>query len=55
MRDALAEHDDVLRASPADIGGIVFKTFGDAFCCAFARAARRGRGRRCRAASAVGT
>ena len=37
MRDALAEHDDVLRRIAGEHRGIVFKTFGDAFCCAFAR------------------
>ena len=37
MRDALAEHDEILRRIAGEHRGSVFKTFGDAFCCAFAR------------------
>ena len=35
MRSALAKHDALLRASVKNHGGYVFKTVGDAFCCAF--------------------
>jgi class 3 adenylate cyclase len=35
MRDALARHDDLLRAAIAAHRGRVFKTVGDAFCAAF--------------------
>jgi class 3 adenylate cyclase len=38
MRSALARHDDVLRSAIVEYGGYVFKTVGDAFCCAFATA-----------------
>ncbi len=38
MRDALADHDAIVRRTTADRGGIVFKTVGDSFCCAFAHA-----------------
>lgn len=37
MRLALAAHDDILRQVAKRHHGNVFKTFGDAFCCAFAR------------------
>lgn len=37
MRVALADHDAAMRASVEGNGGNVFKTVGDAFCCAFAR------------------
>lgn len=37
MRDALAEHDAIVRRVTANRGGVVFKTFGDQFCCAFHR------------------
>jgi len=37
MRDALADHDVILRRVTAAHHGVVFKTIGDAFCCAFAR------------------
>src|SRR5437764_9834107 len=35
MRQALAQHDDLLRACIESSGGHVFKTVGDAFCAAF--------------------
>ncbi|HEY5427368.1 MAG TPA: adenylate/guanylate cyclase domain-containing protein [Candidatus Tumulicola sp.] len=35
MRDALADHDAIVRRVTTDRGGVVFKTFGDQFCCAF--------------------
>ena len=35
MQVALARHDEVLRSVIEDRGGYVFKTVGDAFCCAF--------------------
>jgi predicted ATPase/class 3 adenylate cyclase len=38
MREALADHDAILREATARYGGTVFKTIGDAFCCAFAHA-----------------
>ncbi|MBV9439170.1 MAG: adenylate/guanylate cyclase domain-containing protein, partial [Candidatus Eremiobacteraeota bacterium] len=38
MRPALAEHDALVRAAIERAGGAVFKTVGDAFCAAFARA-----------------
>jgi predicted ATPase/class 3 adenylate cyclase len=38
MRQTLAQHDTCLRAAIEDHGGHVFKTIGDAFCAAFARA-----------------
>jgi predicted ATPase/class 3 adenylate cyclase len=35
MRAALARHDEILRDVIEQRGGYVFKTVGDAFCCAF--------------------
>jgi class 3 adenylate cyclase len=35
MRAALARHDEILRDAVEQHGGHVFKTVGDAFCCAF--------------------
>ena len=35
MQEALARHDALMRAAIAARGGHVFKTIGDAFCCAF--------------------
>jgi predicted ATPase/class 3 adenylate cyclase len=35
MQAALARHDELLKSSIEDYGGYVFKTVGDAFCCAF--------------------
>src|SRR5215207_2479869 len=35
MQRALARHDQILRDAVEDLGGCVFKTIGDAFCCAF--------------------
>ena len=35
MQAALARHDKLLRRSIEERGGYVFKTVGDAFCCAF--------------------
>jgi class 3 adenylate cyclase len=35
MQEALARHDELLRRSIEERGGYVFKTVGDAFCCAF--------------------
>jgi predicted ATPase/class 3 adenylate cyclase len=35
MQVALARHDDLLRSAIESNGGHVFKTVGDAFCCAF--------------------
>src|SRR5215211_4813284 len=35
MQAALARHDEILRSAIEDRGGYVFKTVGDAFCCAF--------------------
>jgi class 3 adenylate cyclase len=35
MQRALSRHDDILRKAIEDRGGYVFKTVGDAFCCAF--------------------
>ena len=35
MQAALARHDELLRSSIEERGGYVFKTVGDAFCCAF--------------------
>jgi class 3 adenylate cyclase len=32
---ALARHDEILRSTTEEHGGHVFKTVGDAFCCAF--------------------
>ena len=37
MEAALARHDEILRASIAAFGGLVFSTAGDAFAAAFAR------------------
>lgn len=36
MREALAVHDQILADAVAQSNGSVFKTVGDAFCCAFA-------------------
>src|SRR5829696_8227804 len=38
MQKALARHDELLRTVIEVHGGYVFKTFGDAFCAAFATA-----------------
>jgi len=35
MQVALARHDEILRGATEQHGGYVFKTVGDAFCCAF--------------------
>jgi predicted ATPase/class 3 adenylate cyclase len=35
MQAALARHDQILREAIEEHGGYVFKTVGDAFCCAF--------------------
>jgi class 3 adenylate cyclase len=35
MQVALARHDEILRNTTKEHGGHVFKTVGDAFCCAF--------------------
>jgi len=35
MQAALAHHDELLRWAIEERGGYVFKTVGDAFCCAF--------------------
>jgi predicted ATPase/Tfp pilus assembly protein PilF len=35
MQAALARHDEILRDATEEHGGYVFKTVGDAFCCAF--------------------
>jgi class 3 adenylate cyclase len=35
MQAALARHDEILREAIEKRGGYVFKTVGDAFCCAF--------------------
>ena len=35
MQAALARHDEILRSTTEEHGGHVFKTVGDAFCCAF--------------------
>src|SRR5215218_7564960 len=35
MQVALARHDELLRSAIEERGGYVFKTVGDAFCCAF--------------------
>jgi predicted ATPase/class 3 adenylate cyclase len=35
MQIALARHDEILRSAIEEHGGYVFKTVGDAFCCAF--------------------
>ncbi len=36
MRDALSDHDRILRDAVTANEGVVFKAVGDAFCCAFA-------------------
>ena len=38
MQLVLARHDEILRSAMDERGGYVFKTFGDAFCCAFSTA-----------------
>jgi predicted ATPase/class 3 adenylate cyclase len=38
MQRALARHDEILREAVEEHDGYVFKTVGDAFCCAFATA-----------------
>ena len=38
MPSALERHDNLMRRAVAEHGGYVFKTIGDAFCAAFARA-----------------
>jgi class 3 adenylate cyclase len=38
MADALRRHDELMRSTIESGGGFVFKTVGDAFCAAFARA-----------------
>jgi class 3 adenylate cyclase len=38
MQSALARHDELLRRAIEERGGYVFKTVGDAFCCAFLNA-----------------
>src|SRR5918911_2004611 len=38
MQRALARHDQILRDAVEERGGYVFKTVGDAFCCAFSTA-----------------
>jgi predicted ATPase len=38
MQAALACHDEILRRAIVEHGGYVFKTVGDAFCCAFTTA-----------------
>jgi class 3 adenylate cyclase len=35
MQAALARHDEILRRAVEERDGYVFKTVGDAFCCAF--------------------
>src|SRR5215203_2231523 len=35
MQGALARHDEILRLAIEERGGYVFKSVGDAFCCAF--------------------
>jgi class 3 adenylate cyclase len=35
MQSALVRHDEILRNAIEERGGYVFKTVGDAFCCAF--------------------
>ena len=35
MQASLARHDEILRGATEEEGGYVFKTMGDAFCCAF--------------------
>ncbi len=36
MRRALTRHDAIIREAVEAAGGVVFRTVGDAFCCAFA-------------------
>jgi predicted ATPase/class 3 adenylate cyclase len=38
MRAALARHDQIMRDAAEERNGYVFKTVGDAFCCAFSTA-----------------
>jgi class 3 adenylate cyclase len=38
MNSALARHDEILRETTQEHGGYVFRTVGDAFCCAFSTA-----------------
>jgi predicted ATPase/class 3 adenylate cyclase len=38
MQAALVRHDEILRLAMEEHGGYVFKTVGDAFCCAFSTA-----------------
>ena len=38
MQTALARHDEILRDAVEQHGGYIFKTVGDAFCCAFRNA-----------------
>ncbi|HEX2739742.1 MAG TPA: adenylate/guanylate cyclase domain-containing protein, partial [Rubrobacter sp.] len=38
MQGALIRHDQILREAVEERGGYVFKTVGDAFCCAFTTA-----------------
>jgi class 3 adenylate cyclase len=38
MQVALARHDEIFRGAIEELGGYVFKTVGDAFCCAFTTA-----------------
>ena len=38
MQSALARHDEILRSAIEGRDGHVFKTVGDAFCCAFSSA-----------------
>ena len=35
MQEVLAHHDELLRRAIEERGGYIFKTVGDAFCCAF--------------------
>src|SRR5688500_1907430 len=38
MHSALARHDGILRSAIEERDGHIFKTIGDAFCCAFSSA-----------------
>src|ERR687890_2052595 len=38
MQSALSHHNGIVRSAVEDRGGLVFKTLGDAFCCAFSSA-----------------
>jgi class 3 adenylate cyclase len=38
MKSALARHDEIVRSAIEGREGHVFKTLGDAFCCAFSSA-----------------